>query len=280
MTVGQNKSENGARENNGSRKFLSSVKKFLKEDQPWWIRDGVVALCVSAVVAAVVASATVTAQKDIDDERSEREKKAAEVLAKQSEEWNQKQATLAQRLQNQSFVRERSGHEFVERPFQSLDLQDLELAGLVLNGANLHSADLRSTNLRQTMLMGADLSASEVDSSTNFKWVAMNGVTMSGIKGELHLVHASAQAAWLKNVTFAGLSDTDISYAILYGADLRKADMKNVRLDFACHDAETMWPAGFTPPAPGHPNDCMQKYEDINMSTPKHNLWGLEEDPD
>ncbi|MGK3648695.1 pentapeptide repeat-containing protein [Pseudarthrobacter enclensis] len=255
-----------------TRAFWAGIKRKVLREPSWLIRDVAVALA----VAIVVSQATITAQEGIDDRRSQREQDAATLLADQSAEAGRRQATLAIQLQNQSFVRERSGPEFVDRPFQGLDLEDMELAGLTLNGANFQEASLRSTNFRQTLLRGADFSEAHVDSSTSFKWAFLDGVTMAGIRGELHLVDAYAPSAWLVKVTFARLSNVDLSFAILNGADLRAAEMKDVRLEGACYDSETKWPADFTPPPSGKQSVCSDKYLEVNLKTPKHNLWGLE----
>lgn len=245
------------------------------KDPPWWIRDGILALLITIIVSAT----TVWVQKDIDDQRFEREKDAAQLLAQQSADSDARQAQQSQRLENQRFVREKSSQEYVSRPFQRLDLSGLDLAGLSLKGADFRLADLRGANFSNTELSGADLSAAQVDHSTNFFGADLQGAYLGNLDGELRLDRTQTYGARMEKVKIASITPYfSLENTFLHGADLRlvdRSDLQSHLVAGACFNDETLWPDGYEPPGRGDDSECIKTWEDVFFSTPKSNYWGL-----
>lgn len=113
------------------------------------------------LVALLVGSILLVNQAWIDDRRSEREIKTAQVMADE-----------ADRRENLRFVRERSSEQATDRPFTNMDLVEQNLASLdmaqadfenaklmraFMPGVNLESANLRTTGLSEAYLGRANL---------------------------------------------------------------------------------------------------------------------------
>jgi uncharacterized protein YjbI with pentapeptide repeats len=213
------------------------------------------------IVAGVIGGCTVAVQKDIDDQRSDREAAAAKLLADQTDEANNQQADLAQRLENQRFVRERSAKDIRDRPFENLDLTELGLSGLSLRGADFRMAKLKSAELRDSDLRGADFAFSEMDTYTDFNSSDLTGAAIVRVGGGVDpvvgnffnskLIHAK-----LIGLVFTDLGPADLRGAMLQGADLSRVDLSSANLEGVCYDKSTNWPQGFAPPPPGDPNVC------------------------
>lgn len=226
-------------------------------DPPWWFREGLLAL----VVAGVIGVCTVTVQKDIDDQRSDREAAAAKLLAEQTDEAARRQAELAQRLENQRFVRERSAKEIRDRPFQDLDLTELSLSGLSLRGADFRMAKMKSTTLRDSDLRGADFAFADMNTRTDFNSSDLTGAAIVRVGGGIdpmvgNFFNSELISAKLIGVTFTDLGPADLSGAMLQYADLSRVDLSAAKLDGACYNESTSWPQDFTPPPSGDPNTC------------------------
>lgn len=234
------------------------IRKFWA-DPPWWVREGVLAL----VVALAVGATTVMVQKDIDDQRSNREAAAAKLLADQTDENARLQAENAQRLENQRFVRERSAKEVIDRPFSVLDLSGLQLGGLSLRGSDFRLSNLESTSFRDSQLQGADFAFAKVNAETDFTSADLTGAALQqvgatsnpevGVFFDAVLVNAK-----LMGIVFTDIRAADLSGAMLYGADLsRIQELERVGLTGVCYDDRTSWPAGFVPPVRGNDDTCM-----------------------
>lgn len=214
----------------------------------WWVRD----ILVAGIVGAIIATGTVIAQQRIDNERADRELRAA----------------------NLAFVRERSSTDpLLPRPFAGLDLRGQNLAGLNLQNADFSSADLSGSNLTRTnltgsLLEGADLSGANA-LSINLTDARMRRAVLTGASLMLaDLSNADLATSNLRGVDLyaADLDSSDLGGADLVGADLRAtdlggADLEGADLSAVCWEQSSQvrprsdllypnarWPQGFTPP--------------------------------
>ena len=176
-----------------------------RTEPQWWVRDIVIVIAVGALLAA----ATTAVQWKIDDDRADRELRAA----------------------NLTFVRDKSSPDAdVPRPFNGIDLIGQNLAGLDLQKAALTASDLSHSNLEVTDLQDAtlrDADLSDVDAS---------GVNLSGADiTDGNLAGADLSASRLVGTTLYGanLAGADLSNADLRGADLRGANLSGANLDDA-----------------------------------------------
>jgi Pentapeptide repeats (8 copies) len=123
----------------------------------------------------------------------------------------------------------------VRRPF---DLHRANLSGQWLAGVDLRNADLGNANLSNAILWRADLRKAD-----------LGNANLSNAK----LWRADLRNALLlrANLSNADLSDADLSDAYLNDADLSNVDLSrlnltNVHLFWACGNANTKLPEGFT----------------------------------
>lgn len=201
------------------------------------------ALVRDVIAVALVALLVFLLQWWVDDNRADRDNQIAE-----------RQNFTAQRLENQRFVRERASPHYQVRPFRELDLQDMNIAGL-----QLISADFSLANLTEAKLGGSDLrscSNAPIECPYSNAPGTLKPFPVSLMAGA-NLCRATVagtrfNGAWLikANFTDVDLSQTDMSNAILYGADLRHAKLPTIPDLFrnVHHDSETRWPDGFEPP--------------------------------
>lgn len=131
------------------------------------------------------------------------------------------------------------------------NLADARLERALLPRANLAGANLTRVNLSGANLTQANFAGATLE-RTNIEMADLTGARLPVAR--LH--HADAALARFTNamLTGADLTEADLTGADLTGADLRGARLTASRLDRviltgARWDAETVWPAGFTPPA-------------------------------
>jgi uncharacterized protein YjbI with pentapeptide repeats len=139
-----------------------------------------------------------------------------------------------------------------------------------LSYANLTGADLYSANLFGADLSGADLTDASLGSAyllnASLSYADLTGADLSyaDIFGSSKLVEANLTGADLRGADLMGadLTGANLTDANLTGADLSSLDGANptpdnpdanltgATLTDICHDQETKWPAGFSPPPP------------------------------
>ncbi|TFD11712.1 pentapeptide repeat-containing protein [Cryobacterium sp. TMT4-10] len=217
---------------------------------PWLVRDVVVALVVGIAAGVISGLLTTEAQRDIDDQRSDRERAAAETLAGQS-----------YRLENLRFVRDRSSDDARGRPYNGLDLQGMELSGLSLTGADFRNANLNAAAFRDSDLRGADFAYSDIG-GTDFFGAKLTGAAF--VRTEFARKHGPALTFFAATLVHAKLMEmkivdvdhADLTEAMLYGSDLTEASFIDTNLTGVCYDVGTTWPKDFNPPPTGDPKAC------------------------
>jgi uncharacterized protein YjbI with pentapeptide repeats len=134
-------------------------------------------------------------------------------------------------------------------------LHDLDLKGAKLSGISIERMDLEGSNFEGAALKKAKLWDCRLP-KTNFARADLQEVNLdfSNCEGAsfegARLVRCSASMAHFNgaNLRGADLTGADLSSAHLLGADLTDARLDRVDFERASHDAQTRFPAGFTPP--------------------------------
>lgn len=138
------------------------------------------------MVALVVGSILLVNQAWIDDRRSERETKTAQIMADE-----------ADRRENLRFVRERSSEQATDRPFTSMDLIEQNLARL-----NMAQADFENAQLMRAFMPGVNLE------SANLRTTGLSGAYL----GRANLINADLRGADLRGTI---LSEAKLDGAVL-----------------------------------------------------------------
>lgn len=201
-------------------------------------------VAVGLISGAVVAAGSFFGQLWVDDQRSEREMKAAELLADE-----------ADRRENLRFVRERSGDDSATRPFGSVDLVGKDLSFLKLANSHFDSARLDQTDFSGTNMTHSRLVTSSLVQA-NFRnadlkdailySVDATGATFSSADlteaqfGLSNLSRADLTDAKLIRANLGGVNFTDATFtradlteSKLQLADFRDADLTDANLSGA-----------------------------------------------
>lgn len=250
-----------------------------------WRRE----LAVGLISGIVVALGSLSGQALVDDQRSTRESAAAQLSAdeadrrenlrfvrERSDDVANKpfgsmdlvgQNLVGLRLPNANF----DNAKLSETKFYQAILTDSTLKFSEAIKANFSMADLSRSNFESADLTGAYFGAAKlIDTnlmgadlpSANFEVADLRGAVMvkanlaGAIFGNANLTESTFQQADLRGANF---THAKLGRAGLYGANLTDAVLEGVDWDYsagngipqitACYDAETIWPAGFVPPA-------------------------------
>ena len=131
------------------------------------------------------------------------------------------------------------------------NLNRADLSGADLSGAQMGTSTFHNTNFSGANLTGAQIFVNEFY-GTNFRNANLEQVTIRGpIKMvDVNLAGANLMLQGIKNIlpTEVGRGGLHLINVNLRGTDLRGLDMSRVSLKNVVYDADTRWPAGFTPP--------------------------------
>jgi hypothetical protein len=125
-----------------------------------------------------------------------------------------------------------------------ISLNGQNLRGLDLSGLNLSEFDFSYANLDEVNLRGANLSKA-ILWSVQARKANLSQANISGANlGTANLSESNLRDAILRQASLLG---TSLNKADLSGSDLREANLQNAILEGAIYNAETQWPAEFTP---------------------------------
>jgi uncharacterized protein YjbI with pentapeptide repeats len=140
--------------------------------------------------------------------------------------------------------------DLTDANLKGADLRDADLEGAILTDADLTGADLTGANLtnadlRVAKLIGAYLTYAGLGGAN------LGGANLTDAKLGANLEGANLEGAILTDADLEGanlrgvnLTGADLDGANLGGANLGGANLKGIK-----YNNQTIWPAGFTPPA-------------------------------